>query len=219
MGARWYSVAGERTSCALTACDGPGSIPYAPLGKKRINKSGNCYDTQEAKTVKMEKTVVEIGKTLTMVKNEDGDNDDETEGGDASDQTFKARDGDKKNWPNLVVIALNQIHNTNCYPTEQEISVGVRPNVVVDRHNTGYMMRECDLQVHTRAHGPAMPVRYVVIRDECDILADALEAFTNSLHYIPTLLTKPTSILAPVGYATRPCDRGRNYLFTTLMEN
>ncbi|KAK5674284.1 hypothetical protein LTS10_013022 [Elasticomyces elasticus] len=225
MGARWYSGAGERTSCALTACDGPGSIPYVPLGRKRINKYGNGYDNEEAKTVKIEKTAVEIGKTLALVKDEDGDNDDKTEGGDASErvsddsiwqqfagipQAFKARCSDKKNWPKLVVIALNQLYNTKFYPTEQEIPVEVSSNVIVDRHITGYMMRDCYLQAHTRAHGPAIPVRDVVTRDECDIPADALEAFTNSLHYIPTRLTKATSVATPVDYATLLCDRGRN---------
>ncbi|KAK4904559.1 hypothetical protein LTR49_026003 [Elasticomyces elasticus] len=134
-------------------------------------------------------------------------------------KALKARYGLKKNWPKLVVIALNQIHNTKFYPTEQESPVEVRSNVVVDRHITGYMMHECDLQAHTRAHGPAIPVRYVAIRDECDIPADALEAFTNSLHYNPTRLTKPTSVVVPVDYATLLCDRGRNNPFTTLVEN
>ncbi|KAK5677116.1 hypothetical protein LTS10_010305 [Elasticomyces elasticus] len=147
-------------------------------------------------------------------------------------EAFKARYGDKKNWPKLTIIIVGKRHNTRFYPTRREDtdvykdrdgnnkgSWNPKNGTIVDRHITGRIMREFYLQAHTGLKGSARPAHYVVLKDEIGLEADELEAFTHNLCYMFNRATKAVSIVPPAYYADLLCTRGRQYLFTSLAEN
>ncbi|KAK3642877.1 hypothetical protein LTR56_010474 [Elasticomyces elasticus] len=149
---------------------------------------------------------------------------------------FEALYGQEKNWPKLAVIIVGKRHHTRFYPTKREDadvyfdakagpqgrdkgSWNPKNGTIVDRHITGRILREFYLQAHTGLQGTARPAHYVVLKDEIGLEADVLEEFTHGLCYMFTRATKAVSIVPPAYYADLLCERGRQYLFTTLAEN
>nr|POE47165.1 protein argonaute mel1 [Quercus suber] len=144
-------------------------------------------------------------------------------------EAFKKLRGPKNLWPKLTVIIVGKRHHTRFYPTDlngadadpraNKGTYNPKPGTIVDRHISGKFLREFWLQAHAGLQGSARPAHYVVLKDEINMSADAMEKFTHQLCYLFNRTTKAVSICPPAYYADLLCERGRTYLHTTMVEN
>ncbi|KAI5205762.1 Piwi-domain-containing protein [Aureobasidium subglaciale] len=136
---------------------------------------------------------------------------------------FEKLYGDSKKWPKVTIVIVGKRHHTRFYPTDSK-SMDQRtgnpmPGTVVDRGVTSHILYDFFLQAHKGLQGTARPAHYVVIKDELNFGADALQGWVHKLCYMFNRATKAVSICPPAYYADLICERGRMYLYSTLNEN
>ncbi|KAI5268962.1 Piwi-domain-containing protein [Aureobasidium subglaciale] len=138
-------------------------------------------------------------------------------------KAFEKLYGDSKKWPKVTIVIVGKRHHTRFYPTDNK-SMDQRtgnpmPGTVVDRGVTSHILYDFFLQAHKGLQGTARPAHYVVIKDELNFGADALQTWVHKLCYMFNRATKAVSICPPAYYADLICERGRMYLYSTLNEN
>jgi len=136
---------------------------------------------------------------------------------------FEAHYGAKNKWPKLAIIVVGKRHHTRFYPTKVQDAANRTfnplPGTIVDRGVTDAVLYDFYLQAHAGIQGTTRPAHYVVIYDELNLKANALQNFTHTLCYLFNRATKAVSICPPAYYADLLCERARMYLYNTMSGN
>ncbi|GJE99952.1 Piwi-domain-containing protein [Phanerochaete sordida] len=130
-------------------------------------------------------------------------------------EKFRSSDRKAPYSPTISFIVCGKRHHTRFFATEanQTTSNGnTQPGTVVDKGVTDIYNHDFYLQAHSGLKGTVKATHYVVIYDENNISADAIQVGTNAASYMYARATKAVSLVPPAYYADLACERGRQWL-------
>ncbi|EPQ53315.1 argonaute-like protein [Gloeophyllum trabeum ATCC 11539] len=117
--------------------------------------------------------------------------------------------------PKLSIAICGKRHHARFYPTDSAFADrngNTRPGTVVDRGVTEVYGFDFYLQAHAGLQGTVKATHYIVIYDENDLKADALQQGAHTQSYLYARATKAVSLIPPAYYADLACERGRFYI-------
>ena len=136
-------------------------------------------------------------------------------------EVFKDLYGDPKKHPKLAVFIVGKRHHIRAYatdPKDADRTGNLKPGTVIDRGITDPTRHDFYLQAHAVLQGTGRSAHYDTVRDDIKFSADELQTFTHHLSYLFNRATKSVSVVPPAYYADLACERGRQYLHSTLAE-
>lgn len=137
-------------------------------------------------------------------------------------EVFNDLYGAQPKHPKLSVFIVGKRHHVRAYATRQEDTDGrignLRPGTIIDRGITHPTRGDFYLQSHAILQGTGRSAQYDPIRDDIKFTADEVQSFTHNLSYLFNRATKAVSLIPPAYYADLACERGRQYLHSTLAE-
>lgn len=136
-------------------------------------------------------------------------------------EVFKELYGAQPKHPKLSVFIVGKRHHIRAYATnanDVDRTSNFKPGTIIDRGITHPTRGDFYLQAHAVLQGTGRSAHYDPIRDDIKFSADEIQSFTHHLSYLFNRATKSVSVVPPAYYADLACERGRQYLHSTLQE-
>jgi eukaryotic translation initiation factor 2C len=121
--------------------------------------------------------------------------------------------------PKLSIVICGKRHNARFPPTSEDHADrngNTLPGSIVDRGITSIFDFDFYLQAHAGLQGMVRPTHYVVLYDENDLSADAIQQGVHNASYLYARATKAVSLVPAAYYADLVCEQARYWIHRFL---